>query len=282
MKRLFLLMFLVTGLGAGVAAASADTVAPIATSGPITFELPKYATGSVNGQNGWQKTGLYDVEVAKVADFAAARDYGFGKQALRISDAVVSGAFADQTYSPALVSPAGEGAAATHFEASFRIGTTKAIEQPGLHLTVSPDSGDGSRMSYLRFEDRADGVHVFFVDASDPGPLGHEATFNEKDIATLDRAHSHLIRFLINFRPGPANDVVRILVDGVQKASGTTWEDYYRYDKEQAGGGNVVPTVSKLLFAVRGDSNNLADNGQGFLVDGVSLFSLGDARSATR
>jgi hypothetical protein len=29
-------------------------------------------------------------------------------------------------------------------------------------MTVSPD--DGARMSYLRFEDQADGVHVFFID----------------------------------------------------------------------------------------------------------------------
>ena len=29
-------------------------------------------------------------------------------------------------------------------------------------ISVSPDNGQGARMSYLRFEDRADGVHVFF------------------------------------------------------------------------------------------------------------------------
>ena len=31
-------------------------------------------------------------------------------------------------------------------------------------------------------------------------------------------------------------------------ATGTTWEDYYRYDPEQLGNGNQVPSVSKLLF----------------------------------
>ena len=40
-------------------------------------------------------------------------------------------------------------------------------------------------MSYLRFEDQADGVHVFFDDVTDPGPIGTESTFNERDIATL-------------------------------------------------------------------------------------------------
>ena len=48
--------------------------------------------------------------------------------------------------------------------------TTEATPQPNpLHMTVSPDRGDGARMSYLRFEDQADGVHVFFVDVTDPG-----------------------------------------------------------------------------------------------------------------
>ena len=34
-------------------------------------------------------------------------------------------------------------------------------------------------MSYLRFEDQSDGVHVFFDDVTDPGPLGTAASFNE-------------------------------------------------------------------------------------------------------
>ena len=45
--------------------------------------------------------------------------FGFGK-ALRISNAVTSGAFGDQTFSPGLTEPAGE-TARKHFEASFKI-----------------------------------------------------------------------------------------------------------------------------------------------------------------
>jgi hypothetical protein len=75
---------------------------------------------------------------------------------------------------------------------------------------VSPDDGQGGRMSYLRFEDQPDGVHVFFDDVTDPGPFPTVATFNETDIATLSRTRSHSIRFSIDFKPGPGNDVVRI------------------------------------------------------------------------
>ena len=39
-------------------------------------------------------------------------------------------------------------------------------------MSVSPDNGSGGRMSYLRFEDQTDGVHVFFNDVTNPGPLG--------------------------------------------------------------------------------------------------------------
>ena len=145
--------------------AFADSVAP------ITFEIPTYSVGDINGQNGWLKTGGFDSAVADVTSISAASGYGFGGQALRISNAVTSGGFRDQTFSPELSEPAGESAANRHFEAGFSVGTTSADEQPGLKLSVSPDDGSGSRMSYLRFEDQTDGVHVFFDDATNPGPL---------------------------------------------------------------------------------------------------------------
>ncbi len=134
-------------------------------------------------------------------------------------------------------------------------------------------------VSSLRFEDRADGVHVFFVDVTDPGRVVNGDTFNTTDIATLDRTHSHLIRFSIDFKNGPANDQVKIYIDGSLKITGTTWADYYRYDSEQAPG-NQVPTVDKLLLRESGNSQdvppydpNPSDMGQGFLIDRVILAS---------
>jgi hypothetical protein len=248
--------------------------------GPITFEQPAYAPGDINGQDGWGKAGPYDSAVADLASFPDASGYGFGSQALRISNAVTSGSFGDQTFSPGLSLPAGESGSNRYFEASFSIGTASANEQPGLTMSVSPDDGSGSRMSYLRFEDRTDGVHVFFDDATNPGPLGDPAAitdFNETELATLDRGDAHRIRFSLALKPGPANDVARIYIDGklqrlVGDRTGTTWEDYYRFDPEQNGNGNLVPTVSKLLFRESGTSVS-GNSGKGFLVDGVSLSS---------
>ena len=241
------------------------------TQGPINFEPPAYSAGNINGQNGWTKTGTYDAVVADSSTAPRIATLGFGTQALRISDAVTTGAFGDQLFSPGLAQPAGEAPAQTHFRASFQIGTTAADEQSGLHLSVSPDDGNGSRMSYLRFEDTSDGIHVFFDDATDAGPLGTPANFSEADIATLSRASAHTIAFDIGFKTN-APDVVNVYVDGVLKKTGTTWEDYYRYDPEQSGNGNQVPTVSKLLFREAGDANP-ANAGGGFLIDNVALSS---------
>ena len=141
------------------------------------------------------------------------------------------------------------------FDSSFRIGTTLATEQSGLHMSVSPDDGNGARMSYLRFEDQPDGVHVFFDDVTNPGPIGHESTFNETDIATLSRTTAHSIEFSIKFKPGPHNDTVKIYIDGTKTDHRHTWEDYYRYDAEQIGNGNVVSPISKMLFRESGTAN---------------------------
>jgi hypothetical protein len=275
--------------------------------GLITFESSQgyVAPLDINGQpiaptfpNGkWSKTGPYDVHVVLVSDFPDAAGYGFGSQALQISDAVASGSFGDQTFSPGLADEAGESGADNgglsgglrqpHFDASFLIGTATRAQQCAtcatpLKMSVSPDRGDGARMSYLRFEDQADGVHVFFADVVDKGPVGTAANFRTSEIATLSRTRSHLIQFSIDFKDGAANDTVKIYIDSKLVKTGSTWEDYYRYDPEQTPDGNKIPTVDKLLFRLSGNSQNIppydpnpTDIGQGFLVDRVTLASSG-------
>lgn len=263
---------LVSTLAAGtmmfaiVLPAFADTV------GPINFEGPAYTTGNINGQQNWMKTGSYDVAVTAVSGFSNASGFGFDTQALRLSNAETSGSFGDQTFSPGLSSPAGEGLANKHFEASFDIGSTQVGQQTGLFLSVSPDDGNGSRMSYVGFEDQSDGIHVIFYDVTNPGPSGAVASFNSHDIATINRTSKHNIKFVIDFVPGSGNDVVKLYVDGALKATGTSWEDYYRFDPEQSGNGNVVPTTSKLLFR-EGGTPAPDTSGNGYLVDNVSLSS---------
>ena len=228
-----------------------STVAAADTLGSIDFESAQgYVTGNIDGQQGWSKTGPYDVAVKQTDRF------GFG-QAMRISNAVTTGAFGDQAFSPGLTEPAGE-SALRHFEASFDIATTSNEVQPGLAISVSPDNGQGARMSYLRFVDQADGVHVFFDGAN------AEGGFDETKIATLERTSAHSIRFLVGFKRGA--DDVKVFVDGKKAITGTTWETYYREL------GQAVAPVSKMLFRAGGTAAP-ATGGNGFLIDNLTLTS---------
>jgi hypothetical protein len=274
MKRLISLATLVVaalGLLAGFSgAAAADT------QGPIDFE--SYNVGNIDGQQGWMKTGSYDVTVENAGSFPLISTYGFGTQALRSSDAVTSGSFGDQTFSPGLTDPSTE-TSNPHFEASFSIGTALATAQNGLHMSVSPDNGQGGRMSYLRFEEHGDGlVHVFFDDttASAPCTPAQCVSFNDTEIAHFALGTVHSFKFVIDQVPGTLasggpNDVVKIYEDSALLKTGTTWENYYRYDPESSPF-TVVPSISKLLFRESGTAN-ASDSTGGFLVDNVALAS---------
>jgi hypothetical protein len=245
--------------------------------GPVGFERSSYLLGDVGGQNGWSVDPAFDANVVATSSYPAAANYGFGAQTLQLSDAHTSTAFADQPYSPRLPDEAGEpdsdnagfgsGDKQSHLEASFKIGTALATPQSNLQMSVAPDQGTGSRVSYLRFEDQSDGVHVFFEDVE--GLSGGSANFVTQDIATLSRTQSHTIQFSIDFVPGAGNDVVKITIDGNLVHTGTTWEDYYRFDPEQAGNNNKVPSVDRLLFRLA--AGDQPHTGNGYLIDGVSL-----------
>ncbi|HVM58942.1 MAG TPA: choice-of-anchor C family protein [Candidatus Paceibacterota bacterium] len=250
-------------------------------SGDTTFDT--FALGSVNGQGGWGSTGAYDQDVV-------ANTYGFptfGCKSLRISNAVTSGSFGDQTFSYSVPNEAGEtdalsggysgGTRQNHFDAQFDIASTMLDEQPGLVLSVSPDRGDGARMSYVRFEDSASGINVFFDDVQG---TSNPANFVETQIAggaaatpALSRTAPHTIKFSMDFVDGPSNDVVQVYIDGVLVHTGTSWENYYRFDPESNP--SLVSnsrTVDSLIFRA-GGSSVPANSGKGFLFDNVSLSS---------
>ena len=254
MKRLIIFAtFIVAALGlASFAAADSQTT--------ITFESPAYTTGNINGQNGWSDSGLYDANVATVSSFPAAAAYSsFGGQALQISNSKTSGSFGDQTFAPLLTTGAAAGTAIQHFTSSFSIGTTQSTQQAGLSISVSPDNGQGARMSYLRFEDQADGVHVFFDEAKG-------ATFKESDIATLTRGAPHTIGFSIDFTAANSKQVT-ITIDNAVKAVGTTWASYYQTQEH-----NPTSPVKTMLFRAGGTAAP-SWAGQGYLIDNVTYTS---------
>lgn len=241
-----------------------------------------FSLGSVNGQGGWSSTGPFDQAIVN-------NTYGFptfGCKSLRISDAVTSGTFGNQTFSDSVANEAGDadavnggfsgGTRQNHFEAQFDLATAKPTYQPGLDLSVSPDRGDGARMSYLRFEDAADGINVFFDDVQ---TTTNPASWTETQVGSgLSRTVPHTIKFAMDFVNGPSNDVVKIYIDGTLVHTGTSWENYFRFATESQGSPHDVTlenksrTVDSLLFR-EGGTAGPANAGYGFLIDNYSLTS---------
>jgi hypothetical protein len=134
--------------------------------------------------------------------------------------------------------------------------------QPGLAMSVSPTDGEGARMSYVRLEDAADGVHVLFSDT----PYHDSDEFDTRQIATVDR-NAHTIKLATKFVPGTNNDVVRVYVDGALKACGTSWENYYRYGEK-----HDPQTTDRLMWRLGGTAAP-DTKGKGFLFDNVKSES---------
>jgi hypothetical protein len=246
----------------------------------ITFELPTYSIGSIDGQGGWAGSGGSAITPTYDQGVVSTTVNGFDDQAFRMSNAVSSGSFSDWPYSPSLVNEAGEasaqggslssGSRQSHFEASFDIASAvPAAEQPGLGLGFSPDRGDGARMSLVRVRDEADGL-VSFAD--------YQSGVNEVGCATgtnfvntivaseLERSAVHSIRIAMDFVDGPANDVVSVYVDDELVHVGTSWEDYFRECEV-----NPTRTVDSLLIRASGSAPATED--AGFLIDNLTLSS---------
>lgn len=257
-----------------------------ADSNSITFEPPTYHIGSPNGQDGWVSLGsagsgcaTYDHAIASTPSFFGA-PASFGSQSLRISNAVTSGCFGDQTFSKPLVNEAGEttatsnglsgGVRQSHFEAEWSFAsTTPGAEQPGLSVVASPDRGDGSRMSWVQMADTPGGLAVNFYDVQG---TDNPANFVFSPVASgLSRTVPHTIKITVDFVDGPSNDVVKVYVDGVLMHTGTTWENYYRFDSEALPEGGPR-TVDSVLFRTGGVAAP-ATMGFGFLIDNLSIRS---------
>lgn len=283
-------------LAMGATAANAESVP--------TTNFDSFATGTVNGQGGWSSLGaagsgcaVYDHQVVNNSTIPGA-PASFGTKSLRISNSVTSGCFGDQTFAPSVNNDAGEATADAgtlgsgtrqgFFSSQFTFASvTPNAEQPGLLMSVSPDRGDGARMSYVRIEDSPAGWNLFFDDYVDAAPLGSTGTptngygpeddFRETQIANGLSRTPHTLRFDMTFVPGPANDVVKVFLDGTQIHLGTTWEDYYRWTQGTGGPEQTCTcfasrTTRTLLFRTGGVPVP-ANAGNGFLIDGVYTSS---------
>jgi hypothetical protein len=248
------------------------------TTGTMITDFENFALGDVNGQFGWTSgvighgpsaVPIFDVKVVS-------NTYGypsFGTKSLRISNAITSPSFGDQTFSKSLANEAGETAASVstysggirqpYFEAQWDFASTvPGSEQPGLIVTTSPDEGDGARMSWLQMLDTPTGLGLNFYDYQ-----SSVSDFVLTSIASgLDRTIPHTVKITMQFIDGPSNDVVKVYLDGVLIHTGTSWEDYARI-----AGGAPNP-VDSIMFRLAGTAAP-ATLGKGFLIDNFSSES---------
>lgn len=250
----------------------------------IDFE--GFTDGTVHNQEGWSSLGTTSAGCVVYDHQIVTNSYGytsFGTKAFRISNAVTSGCFTDQSFSSSLSDDAGESSAEngglsggtrqSMFEAQWDFASTVPnAEQANLAVTASPDRGDGARMSWIQMADKPNGLQVNFNDYQrqlDPActDTGTGAFVQTTVVSGLDRTKAHTIKIRMFFVDGPANDIVQVYVDGVLKHTGTSWEDYFR-DCED----NPTRTVDSILFRTGGTA--AADTaGKGFLIDNLILGS---------
>ena len=262
-------------------------VSGVAAASITLFEPPLFHPGTINGQSGvggfpWKSAplgaipscnpsptlGQYDQGVVANSVAPPGDPPGFGSQSLRMSNACGNGEFFYQTYSAQEPLQVGEARPNKVFIAEFAFMSTTPAYQPGLFLSVSPDSGEGSRMSWVGLEDTPNGTQVTVSDSPNV-----DGDFVDYQGPLLPRGVSHRIRFWIKTNPGIDNDLVRISVDGVDLGQCfTTWENYYRTAPEQAPppNRNTPATINSLQFrsGVQGPPE-LA--GGGYLFDNVSI-----------
>lgn len=283
MKKLIVLLSTTIGLlGFAFGTASAQTVPSCNNS---TFDT--FATGTVNNQGGWHVSGDFDQEVV-LNTFAIT---GFGCKSLRISDATTSIFIYNQVFSNPATSEVGEKTALdsnedtnanrnNHFEAQFDLASVMQAEQPGMHLSVSPDRGDGTRMSSIGFEDTASGINVYFDEVT--GSTSPITFINTQIASNLTRATAHTMKIVMDFLEGASNDIVKVFIDGNLVHTGTSWENFYRYDADAwpAPTPNSSRTVNSLVFYERGSANPSHLFG-GYLIDNVSLSSTTTSSTST-
>ncbi|MBI5706679.1 MAG: PEP-CTERM sorting domain-containing protein [Armatimonadetes bacterium] len=224
----------------------------------IDFE--SYPTGPIaNGYNGWQITNPgWDQGVINTGAIS-------GSQSWHISNAVGSGSYGDQPYTPALTNAVSETGPFQYFEASWKwMPLAGGVSTEG--ITVSIDNGTGQRGNYIRMENQGGLDTSWSIYAYDYDGTNFYLTY----LATNVNAGTVIdMKFDMTFNPGLQNDVWRIWMNSSLVYTGTGWEDFF---VDGAGAyGSYPVTYDRLLIRAGGGQ---APGAAGMLFDDISYQSL--------
>jgi uncharacterized repeat protein (TIGR01451 family) len=253
----------------------------VAVADKVTTTFETFNPGTVNGQDGWHSAmRLPDDPPPSVPALPRGYDQdvvpsggvpGFGNQSLRHSNAYSenTGEFEFQTYSTSNAVNAGEALPNTEFVGEFQFTSTSDEQQDQLHMRMSPDDGRGGRMSFVGLRDTAAGIEATIFDTPEA-----DGEFKAYPAGIYSRTAVHTVRFLLQLVPGRDNDIVHIVIDGVDIGNQlgvclTTWENFYRATNQ------AVPVTNSLQFRsanAGGDPGLVIPNlvGHGYLFDNVS------------
>jgi uncharacterized repeat protein (TIGR01451 family) len=262
---------MLTALAAAVSMALLPGGLAVADTVTSDFEPPVFHLGSVDGQDGWTSAGPFDIPALPAgydqAVVAVNNIPGFGSQSLRHSNGYnePTGEFHFLTNSKPTVETAGEGELNTEYDGRFSFTSFTPTHQAGLLMTMSPDDGEGGRMSGVRLIDMPGGIRALIYDTPNPA-TGEFVAYVAPHLYSRDEVHT--VRFWIKFVPGENNDIVRIFIDGTDIGNElgvcfTSWENFYRASQQ------AVPVTRSMIFrAADGEHANLV--GRGFLFDNVT------------
>jgi hypothetical protein len=227
------------------------------TSYSTSFESPNFTAGlSINGQGGWSATNPSQVQTVSV--FAAHS----GSQSWLRGNTYGNGVFGDQPFSPGLGVKVGEsganGVSGGCNQMTSTVWFKAASATPdGTVLGYALTDAVGNRSWSVNFRNDADGSGGFNVLAYGISPQSGPGTSNFVPTtlgANLDRTAWHSLTTVTTFNNGESNDTVSYVLDGGAPIFTNTWEQYYRYDPEQAGNGNQLWGVDRFTF--RSGSSN--------------------------
>ena len=229
-----------------------------------------FVDGTINNQFGWTVEDQWG-NSANLFDQVITLDAG-GARVWQMSSAITSLSYSNQPCSPITAEVAGEpgsslwndqgpdsnqpfdpphyGANATvsTFYTRVVFGSATGAPQPGLSLTLSAFAKQSNaRMSWVGLGDSGSGIVLGFYDYVD--------SFRFTAIATdLSYTDLHTVETTIEFMAGPANDVVKVFLNGTLIHTGLSWEAYYYSNLQIVPGEPRLQAVNSLHFRAGGDS----------------------------